>query len=78
MRLINGGKLEEVFSGPFCQTYKDCRMALWNAPIIDAIPVEWLLEKIKEHTDDEGWQDYLANSFGLCIEEWQKEQEART
>lgn len=45
--------------------------------IVDAIPVEWLGEKIKEHTDGEGWQDYLANSFGLCIEEWQKEQEAR-
>ena len=43
----------------------------------DAIPVEWLREKIKEHTDEEGWQDYLANSFGLCIEEWQKEQEAQ-
>lgn len=46
-------------------------------PTIDAISVEWLREKIKEHTDEEGWQDYLANSFGLCIEEWQKEQEAR-
>ena len=47
------------------------------APTIYAIPIEWLREKIKEHTDEEGWQDYLANSFGLCIEEWQKEQEAR-
>ena len=46
-------------------------------PTIDAIPVEWLREKIKEHTDDEGWQDYLADSFGLCLEEWQKEQEAQ-
>ena len=46
-----------------------------NAPAVDAIPVAWLREKIKEHTDEEGWQDYLANSFGLCIEEWQKEQE---
>ena len=46
-------------------------------PVVDAIPVEWLREKIKEHTDGEGLQDYLANSFGLCIEEWQKEQEAR-
>ena len=42
---------------------------------IDAIPVEWLREKIKEHTDEEGWQDYLANSFGLCIEAWQNEHE---
>ena len=48
-----------------------------DAPTIDAIPVAWLREKIKEHTDEEGWQDYLANSFGLCIEEWQKEQEAQ-
>lgn len=43
------------------------------APTVDAIPVEWLREKIKEHTDGEGWQDYLANAFGLCTEEWQKE-----
>ena len=49
-----------------------------SAPTVDAIPVEWLREKIKEHTNDDGWQDYLANSFGLCIEEWKKEQEART
>lgn len=65
-----------------CQSNQDytrmdiCGM-LADAPTIDAIPVEWLREKIKEHTDEEGWQDYLANSFGLCIEEWQKEQEAR-
>lgn len=44
-------------------------------PTIAAIPVWWLREKIKEHTDEEGWQDYLANSFGLCIEVWENEQE---
>ena len=49
----------------------------YQPEIVDAIPVEWLREKIKEHTDDDDWQDYLANSFGLCIEEWQKEQEVR-
>ena len=48
-----------------------------SIPAVDAIPVEYLREKIKEHTDEEGWQDYLSNSFGLCIEEWQNEQEAR-
>ena len=47
-------------------------------PAVAAVPVEWLRKKIKEHTDEEGWQDYLANSFGLCIEEWQKEQEMKT
>ena len=57
--------------------FEDAVKVVENAPTIDAIPVAWLREKIKEHTDDEGWEDYLANSFGLCIEEWQKEQEMR-
>ena len=59
---------------PYYSTYDICR-AIDEVPTIDAIPVEWLREKIKEHTDEEGWQDYLENSFGLCIEAWQKEHE---
>lgn len=66
----DGEKLEPMLY------FEDAVKVVENAPTIDAIPVEWLREKIKEHTDEEGWQDYLANSFGLCIEEWQKEQEA--
>lgn len=58
-------------------TIDDLVATIEYAPTIPSIPIEWLREKIKEHTDEEGWQDYLANSFGLCIEEWQKEQEAR-
>ena len=69
---IHGIGLEPVVA---VETVRDL---IKGAPTIDAIPVEWLREKIKEHTDEEGWQDYLANSFGLCIEEWQKEQEAKT
>jgi hypothetical protein len=57
------------FFGKCCQGFEP--------EVVEAIPVEWLRGKIKEHTDEEGWQDYLANSFGLCIEEWQKEQEAQ-
>ena len=73
MRLINGGKLEEVFSGPFCQTYKDCRMALWNAPIIDAIPVEWLRDMMLKREAEE------SRAAWVVMREWRKwkqEQEA--
>lgn len=57
------------FFGKFCKGFEP--------KTVEAISVEWLRKKIKEHTDDEGWQDYIANSFGLCIEEWQNEQEAQ-
>ena len=72
-RLIDANELKK-HAGYYCVVTVESINA---APTIDAIPVEWLREKIKEHTDEEGWQDYLANSFGLCVEEWQKEQEAR-
>lgn len=57
------------FFGKFCEGFEP--------EVVEGIPMKWLREKIKEHTNEEGWQDYLANSFGLCIEEWQKEQEAQ-
>ena len=85
MRPIDADALKEVFRGEegakaldhFPLRFIKVKQIIDNAPTIDAIPVAWLREKIKEHTDEEGWQDYLANSFGLCIEEWQNEQEAR-
>ena len=82
MRLIDADALKQGFESsdfdddPFENVDNACRIVN-SYPTIPAIPVEWLQEKIKEHTDREGWQDYLANSFGLCIEEWQKEQEVR-
>ena len=57
--------------------YLDALERFEKIPAVDAMPVEWLREKIQEHTDEGGWQDYLANSFGLCIEYWQNEQEER-
>ena len=69
--------LDSVCDGDMNRTRRAAQRVIAQVPTVDAIPMEWLREKIKEHTDEEGWQDYLANSFGLCIEEWQKEQEVR-
>lgn len=81
-RLIDADALENVVETALKKaktlTGMDFLMVTKDQPTIDAIPVEWMRKKIKEHTVGEGWQDYLANSVGLCIEEWQKEQETNT
>lgn len=48
---------------------------IYNAPTIDAIPVEWLQER-KHWAAIDG--DYWAeNIIGYLLDVWQKEQEAR-
>ncbi len=42
-----------------------------DAPTIDAIPVEWLREKMREPQMTDG------NPFGFVLDEWLDEQEAR-
>lgn len=50
---------------------EDCLTDIDNAPTIDAIPVEWLEEKMQKP------QMTCANPFGYVLAEWLEEQEAR-
>ena len=51
----------------------DCLVA--NAPTIDAIPVEWLVNEMNM-ADDRGDME-MTDAISWLIQEWQKEQEAR-
>lgn len=63
--------------------YVRCRACSWNdamniveeLPTIEAIPVEWLREKMK-WADDEGDIDSV-DLFSWILQAWQKEQEAQ-
>ncbi len=49
-------------------------MTLEEAPIIDAIPVEWLQKKRKEASEGDSLDVGIAEVLNM----WEKEQEART
>ncbi len=50
---------------------RTCISDVANAPTIDAIPVEWLREKMLKPQMTDG------NPFGFVLAEWLDEQEAR-
>ena len=50
-------------------------MCVKVAPIVDAIPVEWLIKRCIR-ADDESDMD-MRDCIGVLVDEWQKEQEAR-
>lgn len=51
--------------------FEDAVKVVENAPTIDAIPVEWLREKMLMPQMTDG------NPFGFVLAEWLEEQEAR-
>ena len=75
MRLVDADALEsETCCG--CKNYEhkyanciDCALA--NAPTIDAIPLEWLRDKMQKP------RVTVANPFGYVLAEWLEEQEGR-
>ena len=60
-----------MVGGIKCKTHDHCGL-LDNAPTIDAIPVEWILENTKDN------YDYSGTIARGLISEWRKEQEAKT
>lgn len=78
MRLVDAEALEsETCCG--CKNYEhkysnciDCALA--NAPTIDAIPAEWLNNKM---LDLQNKDKALSKAAWLVLYGWQKEQEAR-
>lgn len=56
-------------------TFVEAWATLENQPTIDAIPVEWLREKMNI-ADDAGDLDSV-DLFSWILQTWQKEQEAR-
>lgn len=50
---------------------EECLQDIADAPTIDAIPVEWLRDKMQKSRATD------ANPFGFVLAEWLKEQEAR-
>lgn len=64
-----------------CNNYNGvrCRACIWDdalnivdeLPAVDAVPVEWLREKMREP------QMTTGNPFGFVLAEWLDEQEAR-
>jgi hypothetical protein len=53
-----------------CRIFERCGL-IENAPTVDAIPVEWLREKMLRPQMTDG------NPFGFVLAEWLEEQEAR-
>lgn len=53
----------------------DALKAIDNAPTIDAIPAEWLIQRMLR-ADDESDMD-MRDCISVLVDEWQKEQEAR-
>lgn len=50
---------------------EECLQDIADAPTIDAIPVEWLRDKMQKSRATD------ANPFGYVLAEWHKEQEAQ-
>lgn len=77
MRLIDADALD-IDSFPIGDDEDECVVVytnIKNAPIIDAIPVEWLENSLKNSMDAQ-WH-YAVRSVLHEWQEWQKEQEAR-
>lgn len=76
MRLVDADALKDNMFGyaPPEMTWDrgDIEHKIDEQPTIDAIPVEWLQEKMQKP------QTTCANPFGFVLAEWLEEQEART
>ena len=60
------------FAKPFeANRIMDCINAVKELPAVDAVPVEWLREKMQKP------QTTCANPFGFVLDEWLEEQEGR-
>lgn len=69
MRIIDADALKEaMYQNGGCGI---CSMYVDHATTIDAIPVEWMREKMQKP------QMTCANPFGYVLAEWLEEQEAR-
>ena len=55
--------------------WNDAERKITELPAVDAVPVEWLRDKMSR-ADDEGDLDSV-DLFSWIIQTWQKEQEAR-
>ena len=55
--------------------WNDAERKITELPAVDAVPVEWLRDKMS-WADDEGDLDSV-DLFSWIIQTWQKEQEAR-
>ena len=90
MRLIDADALKEEIefhptSVSVCATVAEARGQTYfknrcledidNAPTIDAIQVEWLVNEMNM-ADDRGDME-MTDAISWLIQEWQKEQEAR-
>lgn len=80
MRLVDADKQNELLERmiPTDKTeheivfsFETIRNLIENSPTIEAIPVEWLREKMQSP------QMTCANPFGFVLAEWLDEQEAR-
>lgn len=60
----------------WCLIGEEVEKLIADAPIIDAIPVEWLEDKELDYRTI--GDKMFSDAFAVVISEWQKEQEART
>ena len=90
MRLIDGDALFAVVKGhhdlyngatnPTDKARRDENLQVMcditDAPTIDAIPVEWLTQRMIRADDESDFE--IRECICILADEWQKEQEART
>lgn len=65
--------LNEQAPKPTTDDLYTVNLCIINAPAVDAVPVEWLQDKVIEN----GGQAEPHFAFMYVLHEWQKEQEAR-
>lgn len=84
MRLIDADALiEEIKNSAFPQDsfyprhFRLMKEELMEAPTVDAVPVEWIVEQIKQFKEAEEWAfneygetDYWSVALEILIEKW--------
>lgn len=88
MRLIDADKLENEYNQyNYYLTYSDCLEELRKAPLVDAIPVEWIKKhiidiraEVDRLIEEEDYTNYElcddANGMERLLEDWRKENES--
>ena len=62
---------DSVYDGELHRTKRAAMRIIANMPTVDAIPVEWLKDKMQKPQMTDG------NPFGFVLAEWLEEQEAK-